>query len=66
MVLFSVLLLTLLVHSEKKDLSTPFLQHQLEMQLSRPKIQHLAFSKFIELISLYLGPLIQRFLKTLM
>ena len=36
------------------------------MQLSRPSnIQRLAFSKFIGLTSLYLDPLIKRFLKTL-
>ena len=36
------------------------------MQLSRPfNMQRLAFSKFIAQISLYLGPLIELFLKTL-
>ena len=50
----------LLVHSQKKDLSTPFLQHQLEMQLLRPSnMQHVALSKFIGLISLFLGPLMK-------
>ena len=35
------------------------------MSLSKPSnMQHLAFSKFIELTSLYLGPLIKSFLKT--
>ena len=35
------------------------------MQLSRPfNMQRLAFSKFIGQTSLYLGPLIERFLKT--
>ena len=36
------------------------------MQLSRPSnMQHLALSKFTGLTSLYLGPLIKSFLKTL-
>ena len=36
------------------------------MQLSRPsKMQHLALSKFIGLTSLYLGPSIKSFPKTL-
>ena len=44
----------------------PFLQHQLEMQLPKPsKIQHLALSKFIDINSIYLGPLIKCFLKSL-
>ena len=36
------------------------------MQLSRPfNMQRLVFSKFVGLTSLYLGPLIKSFLKTL-
>ena len=50
---------------KKKHLST-FLQHQLEIQLSRPsKIQHLFPSK-LGLSSLHLSPLIKSFLKTLL
>ena len=49
-ILWSILFLTLLVHSEKKDLSTPFLSHQLEIQLPKPfKMQHLAHSRFTTL-----------------
>ena len=66
MTLSLILSVTLLVHSGK-HLSIPCLQHQLEMELSiASKIHHLALSQFIGLTSLYLGPLIKRFLKTLL
>ena len=35
------------------------------MQLSKPNMQRLAFSKFIDLTSLHLDPLIKSFLKAL-
>ena len=53
---FSLILLFL---SGNKELSTPILPQQLKLQLSRLfRIQNLAFSKFIGLNSLHLGPLI--------
>lgn len=40
--------------SKKKDLSMPFLLHQVEMELSRrSKIKHFAFSKCTGLTSLF-------------
>ena len=60
-------ILMFLIHSNKKDLSKPFLLLQLEMQLSRPYgIWHFAFSKSDGLTSLYLGPLVKSFLKLLL
>ena len=55
MILSSKFLVTLLVHSQKKkDLSMPFLLHQVEMELSRrSKIKHFAFSKCTGLTSLF-------------
>ena len=63
---FNNFILTLFAHSEKKDLSIQILQHQFEMELSRPlDIVNLGLSKFRGLVFLYLDPLMKNVLKTL-